>query len=120
MTDDQTVQMGFDSDTSSSIHNDISGLASGIIAELSGSDTSDTAEPATNGSVETTPRDESPAAASVPLNSDTRQSSADENSFMPLEPKSLEESGVPSTEVEELILKYLLSRGTSTGRLIAE
>lgn len=39
--------------------------------------------------------------------------------FVPIEPSSLVEAGLTETEVESLILKFLLNRGESTGRSIA-
>ena len=47
--------------------------------------------------------------ASVPL-----------DAFIPLEPASIRQAGLTDTEVESLILKYLLARGDITGREIAE
>lgn len=52
---------------------------------------------------------EKKAAASVPL-----------DAFVPREPTSIREAGLTDTEVESLILKYLLARGDITGREIAE
>lgn len=40
--------------------------------------------------------------------------------FLPLEPESIHEAGLTDSEVEQLILKYLLSRGDSTGRDVAD
>jgi len=40
--------------------------------------------------------------------------------FVPAAPKSLEEAGITETEVEDLILKFLLRRGVQSGRGIAE
>jgi hypothetical protein len=40
--------------------------------------------------------------------------------FVPLEPDRLETTGMSSEEVERLILKYLLGRGSSEGRRIAQ
>ena len=40
--------------------------------------------------------------------------------FMPLEPQSFREAKLSESEVEELILKYLLSRGDATGRDVSE
>ena len=42
------------------------------------------------------------------------------DAFIPLEPNSIREAGLTDTEVESLILKYLLARGDMTGREIAE
>jgi hypothetical protein len=40
--------------------------------------------------------------------------------FLPVEPRSLLEARLTETEVESLILKYLLSRGDASGRAVAE
>jgi hypothetical protein len=40
--------------------------------------------------------------------------------FVPAAPKSLEDAGLTETEVEDLILKFLLRRGVQSGRSIAE
>jgi predicted ATPase with chaperone activity len=40
--------------------------------------------------------------------------------FVPIEPGSLAEAGLTESEVESLILKYLLARGDAPGRTIAE
>lgn len=40
--------------------------------------------------------------------------------FRPLEPKSLPEAGLTETNVEELVMKYLLARGEDTGQRIAD
>ena len=42
------------------------------------------------------------------------------DAFIPLEPTSIRGAGLTDTEVESLILKYLLARGDITGREIAE
>jgi hypothetical protein len=39
--------------------------------------------------------------------------------YFPRAPESLEEAGLPAADVERLILKYLLSRGSASGRMIA-
>jgi hypothetical protein len=44
----------------------------------------------------------------------------DPNGFLPLEPESFLEAGLTDSQVEALILKYLLSRGDASGRDIAE
>jgi len=44
----------------------------------------------------------------------------DEEVFVPIEPESLEEAGLTDSEVEALILKFLLARGDAIGRDIAE
>lgn len=43
-----------------------------------------------------------------------------DDSFVPIEPSSIRETGLTDSEVEQLILKYLLSRGDSTGRDVAD
>lgn len=40
--------------------------------------------------------------------------------FIPLAPKTLQDAGISETLVEELIMRYLLARGESTGRAIAD
>ncbi|QDU95971.1 hypothetical protein Pla8534_37900 [Lignipirellula cremea] len=40
--------------------------------------------------------------------------------FVPLAPRSLEEIGIPTAEIETLILRYLLFAGSSSGRRIAD
>ncbi len=42
------------------------------------------------------------------------------DAFIPTEPKSIREAGLTDTEIESLVLKYLLARGDMTGREIAE
>ncbi|MCS7237682.1 MAG: AAA family ATPase [Thermoguttaceae bacterium] len=43
-----------------------------------------------------------------------------ESDFVPIEPRSFEEAKLTETEVEGLILKFLLARGEATGRQIAD
>jgi DNA-binding PadR family transcriptional regulator len=43
-----------------------------------------------------------------------------EDDFVPIEPPSIRDAGLTESEVEALILKYLLSRGDSTGREVAD
>jgi len=43
-----------------------------------------------------------------------------ENPFVPREPMSFRQAGLTESEVEALILKFLLSRGDATGREVAE
>lgn len=59
------------------------------------------------------------AAASNSTKSDSA-TDTDENTFLPQEPKSYQEADLTESQVEALILKYLLARGDSTGRQIAE
>jgi hypothetical protein len=44
----------------------------------------------------------------------------DDCEFIPMDPASIREAGLTESEVEALILKYLLSRGDSTGRDVAD
>lgn len=41
---------------------------------------------------------------------------ADGEGFLPREPNSLREAGITANEIEALLLKYLLNRGSATGR----
>ncbi len=49
-----------------------------------------------------------------------RGESADSNAFVPTEPSSVSAAGLTESEVEALILKYLLARGDGSGRDIAD
>jgi len=61
------------------------------------------------------------AARSVPADHGATPDEADpENPFVPREPTSFRQAGLTESEVEALILKFLLSRGDATGREIAE
>src|SRR5262249_52133437 len=40
--------------------------------------------------------------------------------FVPIDPSSIRDAGLTDSEVEALILKYLLSRGDCTGREVAD
>ena len=40
--------------------------------------------------------------------------------FVPRAPRSLEQAGLSASEIEALVLKYLLNRGLATGRQIAD
>jgi hypothetical protein len=42
------------------------------------------------------------------------------NTFLPVEPETLADSGLTETQLEALLLKYLLARGNSTGRDCAD
>jgi len=44
----------------------------------------------------------------------------DENPFLPIEPESFRAAGLTDSEVEALILKFLVARGDASGRDIAE
>lgn len=48
------------------------------------------------------------------------KSPASDGGFLPLEPKTLEETGLTLTEIEALILKQLLTTGSCIGRRIAD
>jgi hypothetical protein len=52
--------------------------------------------------------------------SDAARYSAGEAEFLPIEPASLTTAGLTDSEVEALVLKFLLNRGSATGREIAE
>ncbi|MBL9124494.1 MAG: hypothetical protein JNG90_12740, partial [Planctomycetaceae bacterium] len=43
-----------------------------------------------------------------------------ESTFVPIEPTSFVEAGLTDSEVEALVLKYLLNRGTACGRELAD
>ncbi len=55
-----------------------------------------------------------------PLSEANSAESEAEDPFLPPEPSSLREAGLTESEVEALILKFLLARGDATGREIAE
>jgi predicted ATPase with chaperone activity len=68
-----------------------------------------------------------PSGASAPAVhvADTGTSLAEEHApsvdeYIPAEPASIRDAGLTESEVESLMLKYLLSRGDSTGRDVAE
>ncbi len=44
----------------------------------------------------------------------------DENPFLPIEPESFRAAGLTDSEVEALVLKFLLARGDASGRDVAE
>jgi hypothetical protein len=48
------------------------------------------------------------------------QSQAAVEDFLPPEPKTFREAGLTDSEVESLVLKYLLSRGEASGREVAD
>lgn len=48
------------------------------------------------------------------------QSTVPDEEFIPRAPETLEQSGLTADEVERLILKYLLSKGSATGRVVAQ
>lgn len=56
-----------------------------------------------------------------PVNTPTDQTPpADDTSFVPAEPASFREASLTDSEVEALMLKYLLARGDASGRDIAD
>ncbi len=55
-----------------------------------------------------------------PLSESNSAESEAKDPFLPPEPSSLREAGLTESEVEALILKFLLARGDATGREIAE
>jgi hypothetical protein len=58
-----------------------------------------------------------PAVNARPL---TPPASEDDEGFVPIQPESLDEAGLPESAVESLVLKFLLSRGDAAGRTIAD
>ena len=42
------------------------------------------------------------------------------NTFMPKEPETFDDAGLTETQIEELIMKFLLARGDAQGRQVAE
>lgn len=50
----------------------------------------------------------------------TAHSIDDHNDFLPIDPPTIRDAGLTDSEVESLILKYLLARGDCTGRDIAD
>jgi predicted ATPase with chaperone activity len=58
--------------------------------------------------------------AALPAGAEMAAERETEEEFFPPEPTSLREAGLNDSEVEELILKYLLARGEDTGRGIAD
>ncbi|MGQ9761519.1 MAG: AAA family ATPase [Thermogutta sp.] len=70
------------------------------------------------------PRCEEPAAHPEPSTAESSPTTSledwAETDFIPIEPQTLEEAQLTESEVEALILKYLLARGEASGRMIAE
>ena len=58
--------------------------------------------------------------APAPAHESDKAEAADANTFVPRAPDSFLEARLTETEVEALVLKFLLSRGDATGRSIAE
>ncbi|MBW8884736.1 MAG: AAA family ATPase, partial [Planctomycetia bacterium] len=52
--------------------------------------------------------------------SETNAGIKDDCDFVPMDPASIRDAGLTDSEVEALILKYLLARGDSSGRDVAE
>lgn len=65
----------------------------------------------------TQPKRPSQAAAPVAL---ARKVSAQDEPWFPPEPESLQDAGLTESEVEDLILKFLIARSEATGRFLAE
>lgn len=57
-----------------------------------------------------------PAEPEPPQPDDT----ADVNTFLPIEPESFRQAGLSDSDVEALVLKFLLARGDASGREIAD
>jgi hypothetical protein len=55
-----------------------------------------------------------------PSGTPTDPSTAAEDRFMPVEPSSLDEAKLTASEVETLILKYLLARGEASGHQLSD
>ncbi len=60
------------------------------------------------------------ATAAFTMPSSERASDAQPETFVPLAPRSLREAGLTDSQVEALLLKFLLGRGSAAGREIAE
>ena len=58
--------------------------------------------------------DAAPAAPDAPAEPDL------EDAFVPIEPESLRQAGLTDTEVEALILKYLMAKGDASGHEVAD
>jgi len=58
--------------------------------------------------------------AAAPASSAGEQRAELPDIYIPLEPSTIRDAGLSDTEVESLILKYLLSRGDGTGRDVSE
>jgi hypothetical protein len=62
----------------------------------------------------------SPEPASAKAAAKTAYEPEDNNDFVPVEPRSFAEAGLTDSEVEALILKYMLNRGDAVGRDVAD
>jgi predicted ATPase with chaperone activity len=60
------------------------------------------------------------SSAAAPAAGPAQPATVDPNEFVPIEPSSVRDAGLTESEVESLILKYLLSRGDCTGREVAD
>ncbi len=60
------------------------------------------------------------AAKDSPAPVESPEAETDDNPFAPLEPSSLREAQLSDSEVEALILKFLLARGDAAGREVAD
>lgn len=60
------------------------------------------------------------SAAEPVLAADTRYSNSSVEEFVPIDPPTIRDAGLTDSEVESLILKYLLSRGDCTGREVSD
>jgi predicted ATPase with chaperone activity len=58
--------------------------------------------------------------AAATMNAPAEPPSAPEDDFFPVEPPTIRDAGLTDTEVEALVLKYLLSRGDCTGREVSD
>ena len=63
---------------------------------------------------------EKPAAETAASEPPRAEPADDDNPFLPIEPESFRAAGLTDSEVEALILKFLLARGDASGRDIAE
>lgn len=63
-----------------------------------------------------------PAAAPGPITNTSQKPAVEEagEGFMPREPRSLRDTGLTESELEALILKYLLAKGDAPGRGVAD
>jgi len=63
---------------------------------------------------------EQPGAARSSTQANATEAARLKNDFVPTEPESLDKAGLSDTEVEMLILKFLLARGNASGRDAAD
>ena len=69
---------------------------------------------------DSTPVSPSPAFKAAPSAAGSQEPDHLANDFVPVEPSSFYEAGLTDSEVEGLLLKYLQSRGSATGRNMAD